>query len=100
MWVADADEEVARHHREGERAFEMVECVGDGVFGILLRGAGDEVEDDFAVGRAPEYGALFLEISSQACGVDEVAIVAEGKNAAGVVDQEGLGVCNSRLAGG
>ena len=87
MRIADADEEIACHHGEGKRSFEPGERIRDGKFGVLLAGAGDQVEDHFAVRRAPENGSPFFKFFLKAGGIREIAVVAEGDNSARVIDE-------------
>ena len=63
-------------------------------------GVGDELDDDFGVGRGLEVGAVALEAGAEVAEVDQVAVVGDGDEALGGVDADGLGVEQRRVAGG
>ena len=98
--IAGGKDAVARHHDDGECAFDLRERVGDGIderAGLRVR---DELDDDFGVGGGLEVGAVALEARAQIAEVDEVAVVGDGDEALGGVDADGLRVEQRRVAGG
>ena len=98
--IAGGEDAVARHHDDGEGAFDLRERVGDGIDQRAGVGVGDELDDDFGVGCGLEVSAVALEPRAQIAEVDQVAVVRDGDEALGGVDADGLGVEQRRVAGG
>ena len=98
--IAGGEDAVARHHDDGEGAFDLGERVGDGVDQRAGAGVRDELDDDLGVGGGLEVGAVALEARAQVAEVDQVAVVRDGDEALGGVDADGLRVEQRRIAGG
>ncbi len=92
MGVAGGDNLVAVHQHGAIRAFHLAARLDDGLDEGGLLGAGNEVDDDFAVGGGLEDGAVFFDALAQHAGVHQVAVVGHGHGAAGIVRHEGLHV--------
>ncbi len=67
VWVARGEDAVARHHDDGEGAFDLGERVGDAVDQRGLLGVRDELDDDLGVGGGLEDGAVALEAWRGGC---------------------------------
>ena len=99
-WIAGGEDAVARHHDDGECALDLGKRVGDGVYERAGAGVGDELDDDLGVGSGLKVSAIAFEAGTDVAEVDEVAVVGDGDEALGGVDADGLGVEESRVAGG
>ena len=81
-------------------AFHALECVEQLVFRLARLGAGDQVDQDFAVRRGLEDRALGDQIGPQRLGVGEIAVVRERERAFVVTGENRLRIDEHRGAGG
>ena len=98
--IARGKDAVARHHDDGEGAFDLAQGVGDGVDERGGLGMRDELDDDFGVGGGLEECAFALEVRAQVAEIHQVAVVRDGDEALGGFDANGLRVEQGRVAGG
>ena len=67
---------------------------------VHMRGLGQQVHDDFGVGRALEdVAVLFVLVAKELC-VDQISVVRHGDRADRIFAQERLGVAELARAGG
>ena len=98
--VAHADDFALAHQDEGKGALHLAERLDEDAVAEAVGRLGHEVEDDLAVDRGLEDGALGFQFVAQEVGVDQVAVVADGDLAARAIDDDGLGVFERAGAGG
>lgn len=94
--IADADDLPLAHHHERERALDFAERREHAARAAWLR---EQVENDLAIDGRLENGAVLFEFVAQEGGVDQVAIVADGKLAARAIHHERLRVFDVARAG-
>ena len=98
--IAHGDDRLLRQEEQRVGALDPRERVGDAVLDGDLLARRDQVHEHLGVGVALEDRAARLELGAELVGVRQVAVVADGERAAGVVDGDRLRVLDVRAAGG
>ncbi len=90
--VARADHLLRRQADQGPRPFDLGQRVDHAVDEARAAAGGDEMEDDFGVGGRLEDRAALLEPLLQRQGIGNVAVMGDGKSAAGKFGEERLDI--------
>ena len=92
MGVTRRNDPVVREQYDGKRATDLTQGIDNASQKRIGPRVGDQMDNDFAVGRGLKDRSIRLEFISQHLRVDQIAVVRKGEIAKGEIDGEGLHV--------
>ena len=90
--IAHGFHPIGKQKQQAERPLQMLQHVRQRIVLFHVRRLGQQVNDDFGIGRALEDMAVFLVLLAEQGGVDQIAIVRDGDRPQEILPQKRLGV--------